>query len=143
MGTLLRYRSEYCAAISMLEIALFVEDYAHRLFIGSLVERLAGARALPARLDWRSAVRGHGMVVREFGRYLRDLKQQQAAAPDLIVVATDANCKGRNEGLKEFRSLAAPVTTVFAIPDPQSNVGCCSTARRSGESSARDATRRT
>ena len=58
------------------------------------------------------------MVVREFGRYLRDLERQQAAAPDLIVVATDANCKGRNERLKEFRGLAAPVTTVFAIPDP-------------------------
>ena len=60
----------------MREIALFVEDFAHRQIIGALVRRLAEERGVDARLDWRSAVRGHGRVVQELGDYLRDLGRQ-------------------------------------------------------------------
>ena len=102
----------------MHEIALFVEDYAHRQIIGALVDRLAGEHGVRARLDWRNALGGHGKVAQEFQRYLRDLKQQGGPPPDLIVVATDANCKGLNERVREFQDLDAPAPMILATPDP-------------------------
>ena len=60
----------------MREIAPFVEDYAHRQFVGALVERLARERGVDMRLDWRNATGDHGKVAGEFARYLRDIKRQ-------------------------------------------------------------------
>ena len=102
----------------MREIALFVEDSAHRQIIGALVRRLAEECGVDARLEWRSAVRGHGRVVRELGDYLRDLGRQGGRLPDLIVVATDANCGGFAERAREIGSRSAPAPMVLAIPDP-------------------------
>lgn len=52
--------------------------------------------------------------------YLRDLKRKMEAMPDLLIVATDANCKGFGERKREidevddsFRDLI-----ICAIPDP-------------------------
>lgn len=102
----------------MRDIALFVEDDAHRLFIGPLVERLAGEHGAAVRLDWRSAVGGHGKAAAEFRRYLHDLERQGGHPPGLIVVATDANCGGLNAREREFSAAAAPAPIVCAIPDP-------------------------
>ena len=77
----------------MLEIALFVEDVAHQAIIGALVQRLAQDASIAVRLDWRNARHGHGKVVQEFNDYLRDLRGQSDYSPDLLIVATDANCK--------------------------------------------------
>ena len=102
----------------MREIALFVEDYAHQHIIGALVQRLATEQEVQIRLDWRNAVRGHGKVVEEFERYLRDLRRQGGRPPALIVVATDANCKGLNDRAKEFAVQEEPTPVILAIPDP-------------------------
>ena len=102
----------------MRDIALFVEDDAHRLFIGPLVERLARERGAAVRLDWRNAVGGHGKAATEFRRYLRDLERQGGPPPGLIVVATDANCGGPPAREREFSAAAAPAPIVRAIPDP-------------------------
>ena len=102
----------------MREIALFVEDDAHRQVIGALLRRLADCEGLDVHLDWRSSVRGHGKVAVEFGRYLRDLERQGGRLPDLIVVATDANCRGLNERTRELRRYDVPSPVVYAIPDP-------------------------
>ena len=101
----------------MRKIALFVEDFAHQQVIGALVQRLADEHRLDVRLDWRSAVRGHGRVVQEFNGYLRDLTRQ-GDRPDLIIVATDANCIGLNERTREIGSPNAPTPVVLAVPDP-------------------------
>ena len=87
----------------MREIALFVEDFAHRQIIGALVRRLAEERGVDARLDWRSAVRGHGRVVQELGDYLRDLGRQGGHMPDLIVVESTPFGEGRSRGVVETR----------------------------------------
>ena len=100
----------------MREIALFVEDFAHQKVIGALVQRLAGEYRIPVDLDWRNAIRGHGRVVRELRDYLRGLRGRPL--PDLIIVATDANCKGINERVKELDNQNAPAAMIFAIPDP-------------------------
>ena len=102
----------------MREIALFVEDYAHQQIIGALVRRISVECDIAIRLDWRVAVGGHGKVITELNNYMRDLKQQGSPWPDLIVVATDANCKGLNERAREIvvRDDLAPM--ILAIPDP-------------------------
>ena len=101
----------------MREIALFVEDFAHQQVVGALVRRLADEYGIDVRLEWRSAVRGHGRVVQELGRYLRDLARG-GGRPDLIIVGTDANCRGLNERVREIGSPDAPASIVLAVPDP-------------------------
>ena len=101
----------------MRRISLFGEDYAHQQIIGALVQRLADESGTAVRLEWRNAVDGYGAVVREFDDYLRDLARQ-GGYPDLIVVATDANCKGLNERASELERANVPVPVIQAIPDP-------------------------
>ena len=102
----------------MREIAFFVEDYAHQQVIGALVQRVAEECRTAIRLDWRNAVGGYGKVITEFNNYIRDLKRQGSPRPDLIVVATDANCKGLNERMQEIVGQDDPEPMIFAIPDP-------------------------
>ena len=102
----------------MPDLVLFVEDFAHRQVIGALIRRLAADLDLDIRLEWRSARRGSGRVVHEFQEYLRDLGRQRVPVPDLIVAATDANCKGLNERVREIGNPNAPAPLVLAIPDP-------------------------
>ena len=49
---------------------------------------------------------------------MRDLKRQGDLRPDLIVVATDANCKGLNERMREISGREEPAPMILAIPDP-------------------------
>ena len=101
----------------MYEVALFVEDFAHQQVIGALVCRIARECEIQIRLDWRNAVGGHGRVDSELNDFLRDLERQGSGRPDLIVVATDSNCKGLNERERELtREAISPM--VFAIADP-------------------------
>ena len=102
----------------MREIALFVEDNAHRQVIGALVCRMAKENNIPIHPDWRSAVGGHGKVIAELDDYLRDLKRQGSPWPDLIIVVTDANCKGLSERTREIVPQDAPAPIILAIPDP-------------------------
>ena len=102
----------------MREIALFVEDYAHRQVIGTLVQRIAEESDVAIQLDWRNAVGGHGKVITELNNYMRDLRRQGDLRPDLIVVATDANCKGLNERMREISGRDEPAPMILAIPDP-------------------------
>ena len=101
----------------MRDVALFGEDYAHRQIVGAPVRRLAAEIRIEARMDWRSAVHRHGRVVQEFNTYLHDLNRQ-GGRPDLIIVATDANCKGLNERSRELERPNVPVPVIKAIPDP-------------------------
>ncbi len=101
----------------MRRIALFGEDVAHQKIIGALVQRLADEAETPVQLEWRSAVDGYGAVVREFENYLHDLARQ-GGYPDLIVVATDANCKGLNQRSRELERSNTSVPVIKAIPDP-------------------------
>lgn len=102
----------------MRKIALFVEDDAHRQVIGTLTQRLAKERQVDISLDWRNATRGHGKVIQEFKDYLRDVKKQGEPLPDLIIAATDANCKGWKERVKGINISNPPAPIIFAIPDP-------------------------
>ena len=102
----------------MPEIALFVEDDAHRNVIETLVRRIAGEYGVRVQLDWRNATGGYGRVISEFDGFLRDLKRQGAPWPDLLIVATDANCKGLNERAGEIGGRDDVVPVILALPDP-------------------------
>ena len=104
----------------MRRVSLFVEDQAHYEFLNALLLRLAGEYGIGVRLDWRNARRGHGMVIRELRQYLRDLLREREDLPDLVVVATDANCKGMNERIREVAAAGGRggPRLVCAVPDP-------------------------
>lgn len=102
----------------MRKVTLFVEDHGHEQIVGALLSRLARENHVKVRLDWRNATGGHGAVIKKAQKYLRDLKQQRDLRPDLIVVATDANCSGLNARTQELEELQSSTQTVFAIPDP-------------------------
>lgn len=104
----------------MREIAVFVEDFAHQAVVGALLGRLMKQTNVDARISWASARRGHGAVVHELKLYMRDQKRQRGQFPDLIVVATDGNCKGITERRREITALtdATAARVICAIPDP-------------------------
>jgi len=104
----------------MREIALFVEDHAHYEFLKTLIERLARDYGQAVGFDWRNVRRGHGAVIQELKQFLRDLVRGRSGYPDLIVVATDANCKGIAQRVKEIREVtdATAARVICAVPDP-------------------------
>ncbi len=86
--------------------------------VGGLIQRVSREVNVEAKTEWRNAYGGYGRVVAEFKKYFHDVRGQ-ATSPDLVVVVTDANCKGYNERSKVLsidRNSVPPV--VCAIPDP-------------------------
>jgi hypothetical protein len=98
------------------QIAAFGEDFAHKEIVGALIDRLSVDEGIAVRVDWRNARGGHGRVVTELQEYLRDLRRS-GGAPDLVVIATDANCRGaaRRDEIPVDQS---PAPAVLAIPEP-------------------------
>lgn len=104
----------------MYNIVLFTEDYGHEEFVTALIERLSRENGIPVKLIPRSVRGGYGKVVFEFSAYLHDLDREREALPDLLIVATDANCNGyrkRRRALEEINDKFNDFTT-YAIPDP-------------------------
>ena len=102
----------------MREIALFGEDYAHQQIVGALAKRVAVECNLLVELRWHIAVGGYGRVIEKLRIYMRDLRRQESHRPDLVIVATDANCRGLNERTKEINEQDDFEPMVLAIPDP-------------------------
>ena len=102
------------------KIVLFGEDKAHQAVISALIQEVANEYGLATdvHLRWLSATGGRTKVVTALRGFLGSLRRRDQWLPDLIVVATDANCMGLNERVKEFQGLDAPVPMVLAIPDP-------------------------
>jgi hypothetical protein len=104
----------------MRRIILFVEDYGHEEFITALIERLAHEEGIGVKIIRRSVRGGHGKVITEFKIFLRDLAREREGLPDLLIVATDANCKSYAERKKEIDEINVQYTyfTLCAIPEP-------------------------
>jgi len=99
---------------------MFVEDQAHYEFLKALLQRLSEEYDVTIRMDWQNVRRGHGMVIRELKQYLRDLYVGRSEWPDLMIVATDANCTGLNERTREVTDVTnkVGVRIICAVPDP-------------------------
>ena len=109
------------AEISVTDIVCFGEDFGHERIISSIITRVFREEGVSATLLWRVARRGHGAVVSELKSLLRDIQREAGEFPQLIVVATDANCKGYNTRRHEITDLTGRVPglrVVCALPDP-------------------------
>lgn len=104
----------------MIEVALFLEDFGHKAIIRAFLERVVEEARLDVRIIERNVRGGHGKVVSELKRYVQDIKHEREDIPDLLVVATDANCVGFSERKREIEDVTDQfhLTTAFAIPDP-------------------------
>lgn len=104
----------------MRRIVLFVEDYGHEAFIQTLVNRLARENGIKVKIEPRCVRGGHGKVITEYQSYLLDLQREKDRLPDLLIVATDANCKGYVYRRREIEDINKEFKdfTIYAIPDP-------------------------
>lgn len=104
----------------MRKIVLFVEDYGHEEFIKALINRIAYENSIEIKSLSRSVRGGHGKTITEFKAYLRNLQYDREGIPDLLIVATDANCKGYTERKREIDDVTEKFKdiTICAIPDP-------------------------
>lgn len=100
----------------MRRIVIFAEDYGHEEFLKALIQRLAEEHHVEVEIEARSVRGGHGKVITELREFFRDLH----GVPDLLVIATDANCNGYNERRREIEAVAERfnILLVCAIPDP-------------------------
>jgi hypothetical protein len=108
----------------MAEIVLFAEDFGHEEFITPLIQRIAEDAGVQATIHPRSVRGGRGKVLSELKQYLSDLERGRDILPDLLVVATDANCQGLAQRRRavdreaERFVQAHPGRLIVAIPDP-------------------------
>lgn len=93
-----------------LVVDLFVEDVAHEVFVGALVDRIAREEQIQARVQARSARGGHPRAMAEFRTY-QMLAERGAFAdrvPDLVVVVIDGNCSPARKKREEIRKATRP-----------------------------------
>ena len=102
----------------MREIAIFCEDNAHKVIVGALIQRIAQDYQVEVTMEWRNTTRGYGKVVQEFKDYLLDLQHHRASMPALIGVATDTNCKGRQERKHAVGPSISGIPLIYALPEP-------------------------
>lgn len=104
----------------MRNISLFVEDYAHEVFLTALVERIASKYNVEINLSTPTVRGGHGKVITELKQYQQDLQRNREDLPDLIIVGTDSNCTGFLEREREINQVISDFTglVISAVPDP-------------------------
>jgi hypothetical protein len=78
----------------MYNIRLFGEDNGHEVVPGAFIQRFA--RMYNISIDPRSgnAEGGYGKMMSELKEFIKDLFIDQENLPDLLIAATDSNCKG-------------------------------------------------
>jgi hypothetical protein len=99
--------NECYGATSMpkLDVAFYLEDFAHESFVPALVKRLAVDVECSINPIIRSATGGHGVVMGEFQKFVRDVKKRGAIMPPLLVVALDGNSVGRVGRVNQVREV--------------------------------------
>jgi hypothetical protein len=109
-----------------IRIGDFLEDRGHETFLKALVSRLALEKGLKTG-EWMDDVRSAsgGRSIAAYKGFLKDLTRRGAANPfDILIVASDGNCKGYQEKKNQLLKFAEKVklsrsdTLVLAIPDP-------------------------
>jgi len=109
-----------------IRIGYFLEDRGHETFLKALVNRLAVEKGLKTG-EWANDVRSAsgGKSIEAYRGFLKDITRPRATNPfNILIVASDGNCKGyqekRNQLLKfaEKVKLSRTDTLVLAIPDP-------------------------
>lgn len=104
----------------MLNISLFVEDRGHEDVLRAVVTRVLASHAVQFKFQPVSVRGGFGTVQTELDQYVKELLHFHSILPDLIIIATDANCHGASRRRQEFRKVVELIQdrVIFAIPDP-------------------------
>ena len=99
---------------------LFAEDMAHEEFLSALVARCAREHEVRVQVASLSVRGGFGRAIAELKQYLAEVARAVQPLPDLLIVATDANCHGLNTRRREIQEATEgyPGRVVRAIPDP-------------------------
>lgn len=104
----------------MRSVSLFAEDYGHEAVLTPLIDNVAKQYGIQVKIRPVSVRRGFGKVELELEQYVKDLLRYQEELPDLVVVATDADCDGfasRRQRLQRITDLVKD-RVVYAVPDP-------------------------
>ena len=104
----------------MRTINLFVEDYGHELFIQTLLYRFADQFQVSISIKVGNSRGGHGAVLNKLKEYIYNLPHATEVLPDLLIAATDGNCKGYIGRRQEIDNAVKGYSgrIVYAIPDP-------------------------
>ena len=104
----------------MRRVALFVEDSAHQKFLGALLQRLADEKDVDIKLIGEMLGADMVRLSRNSGNTLMIFKGNPVRYPDLIVAATDANCKGLRARTRALGDVTGQIDLriIFAVPDP-------------------------
>lgn len=104
-----------------LAVDLFAEDRAHEAFLAPLIGRCADEVGRPITLNVRTARGGHPRVLEELELYQQSVTFGIIPAPDLLVVAIDANCQQFTKARDTIMGKVIPRLidqVVTACPDP-------------------------
>jgi len=105
----------------MPKIVVFCEDSGHEKVVAGLLRKMLPHRGYEVRI--LSARHGKGRALSELEDYLNQVRKGFVSAPDAVVVAIDANCKGYNGKKKEIdekknKDFPDHIPFIHAIPDP-------------------------
>lgn len=104
----------------MYNIRLFVEDNGHEVFLGALIQRFASMYNVSIDPRFGNAEGGYGKMVSELKEFIKDLLTDQEELPDLLIAATDSNCKGPSKRKQQIEQALKGYSgkVIYAIPDP-------------------------
>lgn len=100
---------------------IFGEDYGHEVVAKTLLLRMAKAKDICIEASVRSCRGGYGRMMGELGEFTAELTAGRDYLPDLLLVATDADCKGITARTQEVMSCVPEELHSFTsclIPDP-------------------------
>jgi hypothetical protein len=107
-------------------IGYFLEDRGHEIFLKAIVARMAKEKGFRPG-EWSDDVRSAtgGQSIQKYRSFLKYISRMKRHFPfDILIVASDGNCKGYVEkkhqllGYAEKAKIAFLDKIVFAIPDP-------------------------
>jgi len=104
----------------MRRISLFAEDFGHEAVLVPLIVRVADQYGVEVKVRPVSVRAGFPRVAAELSQYVKDLLRFRETLPDLVVVATDANCGGFRQRRADLAEPAKLICdhVVYAVPDP-------------------------
>lgn len=104
----------------MRKATIFGEDYGHEVVAKTLLVRMAEKENIGIEVSIRSC-RGGGRMMNELREFAAELKAGRGYLPDLLLVATDADCKGITVRTRKVMSCVPEELHSFTscmIPDP-------------------------
>jgi len=97
-------------------IDLICEDNAQESFLRPLIQRLAGERGYSARINVLSAGGGAPRVRASVSLWEKRVGSGDRAAPDVLVVAHDANCRGYSDVEQRIRDWVSAERASILVP---------------------------